>query len=141
MWRRVVELFNILTSDGNGPQVARPLDGWSDAPIAQAILLIKHTPGVWRALDPVGRTKADWLMAAMAVLGNWGFNDANDWLTGIGLAGNFVKTNNPNFTQGYLGVMMACTLISVRRDATGCSPTSTITNTSRRSRPSTGRTS
>jgi len=110
VWRRVVELFNFLTSDGNGPQVARPLDGWSDGPVAQAILLIKHTPVVWRALGPVGRAKADWLMAAMAVLGNWGFNDANNWLTGIGLAGNFAKTNNPNFTQGYLGVMMACIL-------------------------------
>lgn len=110
VWRRVVELFNVLTSDGNGPQVARPLDGWSDGPVAQAILLIKHTPIVWRALGPAGRAKADWLMAAMAVLGNWGFNDANDWLTGIGLAGNFAKTNNPNFTQGYLGVMMACIL-------------------------------
>jgi hypothetical protein len=110
VWRRVVELFNVLTGDGNGPQVARPLDGWSDGPVAQAILLIKHTPVVWRALGPVGRAKADWLMAAMAVLGNWAFNDANDWLTGIGLAGNFAKTNNPNFTQGYLGVMMACIL-------------------------------
>jgi hypothetical protein len=107
---RVVELFTILTSDGNGPQVARPLDGWSDGPIAQAILLIKHTPAVWRALSPVGRDKADWLMAAMAVLGNWGFNDANNWMTGIGLGGNFAKTNNPNFTQGYLGVMIACIL-------------------------------
>ena len=110
VWQRVVELFNVLSSDGNGPQVARPLDGWSDGPVAQAILLIKHTPVVWRALGPDGRAKADWLMAAMAVLGNWGFNDANNWLTGIGLAGNFAKTNNPNFTQGYLGVMMACIL-------------------------------
>jgi len=110
VWHRVVELFTILTSDGNGPQVARPLDGWSDGPIAQAILLIKHTPAVWRALGPVGRDKADWLMAAMAVLGNWGFNDANNWMTGIGLGGNFAKTNNPNFTQGYLGVMIACIL-------------------------------
>ena len=110
VWQRVVDLFNFLTSDGNGPQVARPLDGWSDGPVAQAILLIKHTPVVWRALGPVGRSKADWLMAGMAVLGNWAFNDANSWLTGIGLAGNFAKTNNPNFTQGYLGVMMACIL-------------------------------
>jgi hypothetical protein len=46
----------------------------------------------------------------MAVLGNWGFNDANNWMTGIGLGGNFAKTNNPNFTQGYLGVMIACIL-------------------------------
>jgi hypothetical protein len=110
VWRRVVELFTILTSDGNGPVVARPLDGWSDGPVAEAILLIKHTPVVWRALGPVGRAKADWLMAAMAVLGNWGFNDANDWMTGIGLAGNFAKTNNPNYSQGYLGVMIACIL-------------------------------
>jgi hypothetical protein len=110
VWHRVVELFTILTSDGNGPQVARPLDGWSDDPIAQAILLIRHTPVVWLALGPVGRDKADWLMAAMAVLGNWGFNEANDWMTGIGLVGNFAKTNNPNFTQGYLGVMIACIL-------------------------------
>jgi len=92
VWHRVVELFTILTSEGNWPQVARPLDDWSDDPSAQAILLIKHTPVVWRALGPVGRDKADWLMAAMAVLGNWGFNDANDWMTGIGLGGNFAKT-------------------------------------------------
>jgi hypothetical protein len=110
VWRCVVELFNLLTSDGNGPQVARPLDGWSDGPIAQAILLIKNTPIVWAALGSDGRAKADWLMAAMAVLGNWGFNDANNWLTGIGLVGNFAKTNNPNYSQGYLGVMMACIL-------------------------------
>ncbi len=99
VWQRVVELFTTLTSDLNGPQVARPLDGWSDGPIAQAILLIKHTPVAWDALGTAGRAKADWLMAAMAVLGNWGFNDANNWNTGIGLGGNFSKTNNPNFNQ------------------------------------------
>jgi hypothetical protein len=110
VWQRVVELFTTLTSDRNGPQVARPLDGWSDGPIAQAILLIKQTPLAWDALGITGRAKADWLMAAMAVLGNWGFNDANNWNTGIGLAGNFAKTNNPNFSQGYLGVMIACVL-------------------------------
>ena len=108
--QRVVDLFNTLTSDGNGPLVARPLDGWSDGPTAQAILLIANTPVVWDALGSTGRSKANWLMAAMAVLGNWAFNDANNWNTGIGLAGNFSKFNNPNFTQGYLGVMMACIL-------------------------------
>ena len=29
VWRRVVELFNVLTSDGNGPQVARRLVRWT----------------------------------------------------------------------------------------------------------------
>src|SRR5246127_373289 len=38
--RKLTQPFDILTSDGNGPQVARPLDGWSDGPVAQAILLI-----------------------------------------------------------------------------------------------------
>src|ERR1700730_12937470 len=107
----------------------------------EAILAIKHKPAVWRALSPVGRDKADWLMAAMAVLGNWGFNDANNWMTGIGLGGNFAKTNNPNFTQGYLGVMIACILYFGQA---GCD--SLFTNFDydqyiARSRTSTGRTS
>lgn len=110
VWQRVVAIFTNLTNDGNTPQVARPLDGWSDGPTAQAILLMKYTPVMWGALDATGRGKADWLMAAMSVLGNWGFNDANNWQTGIGLGGNFSKFNNPNFTQGYLGVMISCVL-------------------------------
>jgi hypothetical protein len=110
VWQRVVAIFTNLTNDGNTPQVARPLDGWSDGPTAQAILLMKYTPVVWNALDATGRAKADWLMAAMSVLGNWGFNDANNWNTGIGLGGNFSKFNNPNFSQGYLGVMISCVL-------------------------------
>jgi hypothetical protein len=68
--QRVVDLFNTLTSDSNGRQVARPLDGWSDGPTAQAILLIRNTPVVWGALGHTGRSKANWLMTSMAVLGN-----------------------------------------------------------------------
>ena len=48
--QRVVDLFNTLTSDVNGPLVARPLDGWSDGPTAQAILLIANPLQMFNAI-------------------------------------------------------------------------------------------
>src|SRR5579859_6059437 len=72
--------------------------------------MIKNTPALWNALTSTEQGKSDLLMSAMAIAGNWGFNDQNNFTTGLGGGGNFKKTNNPNFVQSYIGIELACSI-------------------------------
>lgn len=106
---RVLAHFrSVTTGGGTEPVCGNPLNSFADCAVAQSILMMRYTSSVWAGLTTAERTKADWLMKALAVTGNWGFNDANNFNTGLDNAGNFNKAWNPNFTQGYLGVMIAC---------------------------------
>jgi hypothetical protein len=46
-------------------------------------------------------------MTALAVAANFDFVDANDFKTGLDELCNFGKTFNPNYREGYVGVMIA----------------------------------
>ena len=99
--------FQHLVKGGNEPKCSNPLYGWSDGAVGLSLVLIKKTPALWNSLTSKEQEKADWLMKALAVTGNWAFNDANDYKTGLGMGGNFGKRYNPNYVQGYMGVMIA----------------------------------
>ena len=99
--------FQHLVKGGNEPKCSNPLYGWSDGAVGLSLVLIKKTPALWNSLTPSEKEKADWLMKALAITGNWAFNDANDYKTGLGMEGNFGKRYNPNYAQGYMGVMIA----------------------------------
>ena len=107
---QVIVHFRNVIKGGHEPRCSSPLNGWSDGPIALAIVLMKNTPILWNSLTSSEQAMADWLMKALAVTGSWAFNDENNYKTGLGMGGNFTKLNNPNYIQGYLAVMTAASI-------------------------------
>ncbi|HEX4787192.1 MAG TPA: cellulose binding domain-containing protein [Actinospica sp.] len=95
-----------LVSGGREPDADGGLEGWSAAAVAQALLLVRHGPA-WPELGSAGQSKVSLLMAAMGYGGNYAYNDANDFSSGICGFGNFAKTNNPNYEDGYVDVELA----------------------------------
>jgi hypothetical protein len=96
-----------VISGGNEPSASGDLEGWAHNAVAQALLLVHHEANIWQRLAPTDQAKVDDLMEALGIGGNWGYNDANDFRTGVGQFGNFKKTDNPNYREGYVGVEIA----------------------------------
>lgn len=80
---------------------------WTHPIITASMVMAKNTPTVWNELTNSEKERIDWLMRAMAIAGNWGFNDLNDYKTGFNLTGNFRKTWNPNYRNAYLSVVIS----------------------------------
>ena len=80
---------------------------WSHAVVAADLVLIKNTPVIYNELTEDEKQRMDWLMRALAIAGNWGFNDANNYSTGFDLLGNFGKGWNPNYRNTYLNVVIS----------------------------------
>jgi hypothetical protein len=72
---------------------------WAQAPVAQALLLLKNGPA-WSELSAADQNKVTLLEAAMGYGSNYAYNDANSFSSGICGFGNFSKTNNPNYRDG-----------------------------------------
>lgn len=83
---------------------------WGHAILAATFALAKNTDVVYSKLSDDTKARMDWLMKALAITGNWGYNDANDYKTGIDLLGNFDKNWNPNFTNTYLSVVISASM-------------------------------
>jgi hypothetical protein len=96
-----------VIAGGHEPSAGGDIEGWAHNGVAQALLLARHEPNVWGRLTASDQGRIDDLMQAMGVGGNWGYNDANNFATGIGQFGNFRKTDNPNYREGYVGVEIA----------------------------------
>ena len=95
-----------LVAGGNEPDADGGLEGWSAAPVAEALLLVKNGPA-WSKLTAAQQNKVTLLEAAMGYGGNYAYNDASDFSSGICGFGNFAKTNNPNYEDGYVDVELA----------------------------------
>ncbi len=107
---RLVEQLKNFATGGREPNANGSLSGWTHGSIACAILLAKNTPAVWSALAPADIERLDWIMRALAVAGHFCFDDDNHYLTGLGYEGNFNKNSNPNYREGYVGVVIAAAL-------------------------------
>ena len=83
---------------------------WGHAVVASALLLVKNTPVVYDELTADEKDRMDWLMRGLAIAGNWGFNDANDYRTGFDLMGNFGKGWNPNYRNTYLSIVLSASM-------------------------------
>lgn len=79
---------------------------WGHAVVANALYLIKNTPVIYDEMTDDEKDRMDWLMRALAIAGNWGYNDANNYSTGFDLMGNFGKKWGPNYTNTYLTIVM-----------------------------------
>jgi Cellulose binding domain len=95
-----------LVAGGNEPDADGGLEGWAHAPVAQALLLLKNGPA-WTELTAAEQSRVTLLEAAMGYAGNYTYNDANNFSSGICGYGDFSKTNNPNYEDGYVDVELA----------------------------------
>jgi hypothetical protein len=95
-----------LIAGGNEPDADGGLEGWSHAPVAQALLLLKNGPA-WAELSTADQNKTTLLEQALGYAGNYTYNDASSFSSGICGFGNFSKTNNPNYEDGYVDVEAA----------------------------------
>ncbi len=95
-----------LIAGGNEPDADGGLEGWAHAPVAEALLLLKSGPS-WRELSAADQAKVTLLEEAMGFAGNYTYNDANNFSSGLCGFGDFSKTNNPNYQDGYVDVELA----------------------------------
>ncbi len=95
-----------LVAGGNEPDADGGLEGWAHAPVAEALLLLRNGPA-WSQLSAAEQDKVALLEAAMGYAGNYTYNDANNFSSGICGFGDFSKTNNPNYQDGYVDVELA----------------------------------
>lgn len=83
---------------------------WGHAVAAAALVIVKNTPAVYNELTQDEKDRMDWLMKALAIVGNWSYNDKNNYSTGFDLMGNFGKGWNPNYRNTYLSVVLSASL-------------------------------
>jgi hypothetical protein len=95
-----------LVGGGHEPDADGGLEGWSHAPVAEALLLLKDGPS-WNQVPAAEQAKVTLLMEALGFAGNYTYNDANNFSSGICGFGDFSKTNNPNYQDGYVDVELA----------------------------------
>ncbi|MBF9069824.1 fibronectin type III domain-containing protein [Streptacidiphilus fuscans] len=88
-----------LIAGGHEPDADGGLEMWGQAPVAQALLLLKNGPA-WSELTAAEQNKVSLLEAAMGYGSNYAYNDANNFSSGICGFGNFSKGNNPNYRDG-----------------------------------------
>lgn len=88
-----------MIAGGNEPDADGGLEMWGQAPVAQALLLLKNGPA-WPHLTSAEQNKVNLLQAAMGYGSNYTYNDANNFSSGICGFGNFSKSNNPNYRDG-----------------------------------------
>lgn len=101
--------LRVLIEGGNEPNACiGPY--WSQAVVASSLTLLRHTPSLWESLTTDEQQRCDWLMRALAVAGNWGFNDCNNYSTGVDLKGNFGKTWNPNYRNSFLNCVISAAM-------------------------------
>lgn len=111
----VTELLEFFLRGGNEP-MASPGPHWGHAVMSSALLLIKNTDVIYDSLSQDTRDRMDWMMRAMAVACNWGYNEANNYSSGLDLHGNFGKYWNMNFQNSYLTVMVNAAMYFGRED-------------------------
>jgi len=79
-------------------------------PLTNALVMAKNTPAIWDELTAEEVTKVDLVMKSIAIMVNFGFNDANNYLCGPDLRGNFNKEWNPNYRFAYLPCIVNASL-------------------------------
>lgn len=104
-----IGLAEFFLKGGNEP-MASPGCYWGHAVMSSAFLLIKNTSAIYNALSQDTKDRMDWMMKALAVAGNWGYNDANEYTTGLDLHGNYGKAWNMNYQNTYLSVVLNSSL-------------------------------
>ncbi len=98
-------LLRSLIAGGNEPLCSTSCF-WSHSVVSAALLLVKNTPVIYDELTQDEIDRIELLEKCLAIAGNWGYNDENDYATGPDLKGNFGKTWNPNHRHSYLPTVL-----------------------------------
>lgn len=106
---RLLQQIRSVITGGKEPNANGGIAGWTHNSIAQAFVLAKNTPVVWNALTSTEKSKIDWLMRAMAVVGHLQYDDQNDYRKDMAYW-QWNKAHAVNFTEGYLGVIIAASI-------------------------------
>ncbi|MFB7740308.1 hypothetical protein ACFC08_39640 [Streptomyces sp. NPDC056112] len=107
---RLVDQVHNLVAGGHEPDANGGLEGWSHNAVAQGLALVHATPSVWAHLNHTDQDRVGLLMRSLAIAANWSFNDPNNFYTALDQVGNFQKTYNANYREGYVGVAIAADL-------------------------------
>lgn len=102
-------LLRHLIAGGNEPICSHSC-WWSHAVVSAALLLVKNTPAIYNELTEDEKDRVEFLELCLAIGGNWGFNDENNYSTGLDMKGNAGKTWNPNHRQAYLPTVIMASL-------------------------------
>lgn len=70
---------------------------WGYPILAQVCTLIRKKDDLWDLFNRKEKEKISLMMKMFAFMWNFGCNKFNNYRTGIGLHGNYVKTNSPNY--------------------------------------------
>ncbi|MDM5187905.1 hypothetical protein QUF99_11365 [Bacillus sp. DX4.1] len=107
---RILEHVRSLISGGKEPNANGGLDGRTHNIVAQALVLVKHNEMIWEELNREEREKVDWIMRSLAIASHWSYDDDNNFYTGLDQRGNFKKSYNPNYKNGYGNTIVAVTM-------------------------------
>lgn len=94
--------------DGGGEPFASSGCWFGHAIVASSFTLIKNTEVIYSQLSEEDIDRMDTIMAAMAIAGNWYYNDANEYTTGHDLQGNM--HDNANYRNTYLSIILNASL-------------------------------
>lgn len=98
-------LLRSLIAGGNEPLCSTSCF-WSHSVVSAALLLVKNTPVIYDELTQDEIDRIELLEKCLAIAGNWGYNDDNNYATGPDLKGNFGKEWNPNHRHSYLPTVL-----------------------------------
>lgn len=104
---RLIDHIAKITTGGFEPSCRGSLGGWVDNPVAQALVLAKHTPAVWDKLTDEQKARCDFIMQCMTVVGNLTQNFKSRPKTDMSQSYEWQKGYNPNMQEGYVGIMIA----------------------------------
>lgn len=104
---RLLAQVRSMIGGGHEPDADGGLEMWGQAPVAQALLLLKNDGPAWSRLSAADQNRVTLLEAAMGYGSNYTYNDANNFSSGICGFGNFAKTNNPNYRDGGVDAELA----------------------------------
>ncbi|PFK47342.1 hypothetical protein COI93_01520 [Bacillus cereus] len=107
---KVLQHVRSLISGGKEPNANGGLEGRTHNIVAQTLVLVKHNKKIWEELRTEERDKVDLIMRSLAIAAHWSYDDGNNFYTGLNQQGNFKKSYNPNYTNGYGNVLSAVTI-------------------------------
>lgn len=108
--KKVLLHVRSLISGGKEPNANGGLEGRTHNIVAQTLVLVKHNKEIWKELRADERDRVDLIMRSLAIAAHWSYDDDNNFYTGLDQKGNFKKSYNPNYTNGYGNVILAVTM-------------------------------
>lgn len=113
---RLFQHIRNLLIPGNEPDCTGALSSRGHGQVVAALALVKSRPILWKKLKPKEQSKIVSLVKGCLVAAATTSSDHGDFGSGLDGCGNFGKTWNPNYREGFIGELIAAALFF---DSTG----------------------